>query len=43
MLKKGVFRVESGEGGSVGGQVSEMVGRLKRGYLRAIRGLEEGL
>nr|DAT75903.1 MAG TPA: hypothetical protein [Caudoviricetes sp.] len=43
MLKNGVFGVESGEGGSVVVQMSEMVGRLKWGDLRAIWGLEEGL
>ena len=43
MLKNGVFGVESGEGGSVGVQMSEKVGRLKRGDLKVIWGLEEGL
>lgn len=44
MLKNGVFGVKSGEGGSVWVQMSEMVGHLKWGDLRAIGGgLEEGL
>lgn len=43
MLKNGVFGVESGEGGSVGVRMSEMVGRLERGDLRGDLGVGGGI